>query len=96
MDILVAYDVRTDTKAGRRRLRKVGLACLAYGQRVQKSVFECSLSPSQYVQFEHRLLGCINQQEDQLRIYRLPVPRGQYVTIYGRRDEIDLDEPLVL
>ncbi len=46
MDILVAYDVRTDTTAGRRRLRKVGLACLAYGQRVQKSVFECSLTPS--------------------------------------------------
>lgn len=95
MDILVTYDVRTDTKAGRNRLRNVGKACLAYGQRVQKSVFECSLTPSQYVQFEHRLVRCINQQEDRLRIYRLPAPYDDNVTIYGKRDEIDLDEPMV-
>ncbi|MBV8610741.1 MAG: CRISPR-associated endonuclease Cas2, partial [Singulisphaera sp.] len=41
MLILVTYDVSTTTPEGRRRLRKVAIACKNYGQRVQKSVFEC-------------------------------------------------------
>lgn len=44
MDVLVAYDVAVETPTGQRRLRKVAEACLAYGQRVQQSVFECSLT----------------------------------------------------
>jgi len=44
MEVLVAYDVATEDSAGRRRLRRVAQACEAYGQRVQKSVFECVLS----------------------------------------------------
>jgi CRISPR-associated endonuclease Cas2 len=35
MDILVSYDVNTETKEGRRRLRKVATICKDYGQRVQ-------------------------------------------------------------
>jgi CRISPR-associated protein Cas2 len=41
MEILVAYDVATDDAAGKRRLRRVAEVCMAFGQRVQKSVFEC-------------------------------------------------------
>jgi CRISPR-associated protein Cas2 len=32
MEVLVAYDVATDTAAGRRRLRRVAQICLNYGQ----------------------------------------------------------------
>ena len=39
MLVLVCYDVNTETKAGRRRLRRVARACEGIGQRVQKSVF---------------------------------------------------------
>ena len=35
MLIVVAYDVATETKEGRRRLRRVAQACKDYGQRVQ-------------------------------------------------------------
>lgn len=38
MLILVAYDVSTETREGRRRLRRVAKICQDYGQRVQKSV----------------------------------------------------------
>ena len=44
MWILITYDVATDTAAGRSRLRRVAKTCEDYGQRVQKSVFECTVT----------------------------------------------------
>ena len=67
MDVLVTYDVSTETNEGKRRLRHVAEACLAYGQRVQKSVFECSLNEMQLEKLKHRLLQCISEQEDSLK-----------------------------
>ncbi len=55
MEVLVAYDVATDTAAGRRRLRQVAKVCEAHGQRVQKSVFECVLNDAQLELLVHRL-----------------------------------------
>jgi len=77
MDILVTYDVSTETNEGKRRLRKVAEACLAYGQRVQKSVFECSLNEMQLEHLKDRLLGCMNEKEDSLRIYRMTQARSR-------------------
>lgn len=72
MDILVTYDVNTETKEGRRRLRKVAEACKDYGQRVQYSVFECRVNQMQYETFQARLLKIINPRTDSIRFYRLP------------------------
>jgi len=96
MDLLVAYDVNTETNEGKRRLRKVAEVCLAYGQRVQKSVFECSLNEVQIISFKHRLLRCIDEQEDSLRIYRLPQPRERYLWTYGIQLEIDYNGSLIV
>lgn len=43
MWIVVAYDVRTDEAKGRKRLRRVAQVCKDFGQRVQKSIFECQV-----------------------------------------------------
>ncbi|NJL53571.1 MAG: CRISPR-associated endonuclease Cas2, partial [Hydrococcus sp. SU_1_0] len=75
MDILVTYDVNTETKEGRRRLRKVAEACKDYGQRVQYSVFECRVNDMQYETFQARLLKIMNPQTDSIRFYRLRSPR---------------------
>ena len=96
LDILVAYDVVTDTSAGRRRLRKVAEACTAYGQRVQKSVFECTLSEMQVDLLKHRLLSIIDESEDSLRIYHLQQPRTRYLWTCGVRREIDYTGPLIV
>ena len=40
MLVIVCYDVNTETREGRRRLRRVAKLCEGIGQRVQKSVFE--------------------------------------------------------
>jgi CRISPR-associated protein Cas2 len=96
MDLLITYDVNTETNAGKRRLRKVAEVCLAYGQRVQKSVFECSLDEMQLISLKHRLLQCIDEQEDSLRIYRLRHPRERYLWTYGICHDIDYHGPLIV
>lgn len=96
MNILIAYDVSTETAAGRKRLRKVALACQDFGQRVQKSVFECSVNEMQYEEVMRRLLEIIEEKEDSLRVYRLVEPKEKYVQVYGVNTAVDFDEPLVL
>ncbi len=96
MNILITYDVSTETAAGRRRLRKVALACLDFGQRVQKSVFECSVTEMQYEEVMRRLLDIIEEKEDSLRVYRLIEPKEKYVQVYGVNTAVDFEEPLVL
>lgn len=55
MLVLVTYDVSTVEKAGVRRLRRVARACEDYGTRVQKSVFECQVGKTEWVNLRHRL-----------------------------------------
>lgn len=95
MDVLVAYDVNTETKEGRRRLRKVATVCKDFGQRVQYSVFECKVTEAQYESLRARLLGVINQDEDSLRLYRLRAPREETVECYGLDSYISYDDPLI-
>ena len=62
MLMLVAYDVNTETAAGRRRLRRVARACLDYGQRVQNSVFECEGEPALWTTLRARLVAEIDAE----------------------------------
>lgn len=75
MLVLVCYDVSTETKQGRRRLRRVAKVCESTGQRVQKSVFECQLDVAKFEALERELLAEIDLTEDCLRIYRVPGTR---------------------
>jgi CRISPR-associated protein Cas2 len=95
-DVLVAYDVATETAAGRKRLRKVAQICLAFGQRVQNSVFECRVTPAQLEDLEDRLLRVIALEEDRLRLYRLPADRERMVRVHGLTPPHDLREPLII
>jgi len=88
--------VSTESAAGRRRLHRVAKVCEAYGQRVQKSVFECIVTPGQLEQLRHRLRKEIDEGEDSLRIYRLQEPRERYLQVLGRQVVLDLHDPLVL
>jgi CRISPR-associated protein Cas2 len=96
MLILVCYDVNTETKEGRRRLRRVAKACESRGQRVQKSVFECQLETSQFEALERKLLSEIDPLQDCLRLYRIPETRGFEVLEHGTFKSLDFDGPLVL
>ena len=71
MLVVIAYDVNTETSAGRARLRKVAKACVNFGQRVQNSVFECILDATQYRVLKHRLEQMIDPKTDRMRFYNL-------------------------
>lgn len=96
MLVIVCYDVNTETREGRRRLRRVAKLCESTGQRVQKSVFECQIGLAQLETLERKLLAEIDDQQDCLRIYRLPDTRGAEVHEYGQFKATDFDGPLVL
>ncbi len=96
MLVLVCYDVSTETKAGRRRLRRVAKVCESTGQRVQKSVFECQVSLAQFEELERKLLAEIDTTQDCLRLYRMPETRGFEVREHGAFKAVDFDGPLVL
>jgi CRISPR-associated protein Cas2 len=96
MLVLVCYDVSTETKQGRRRLRRVARVCESTGQRVQQSVFECKLDVAQFETLERELLAEINVLEDCLRLYRIPGTRGFEVIEHGTFRAVDFEGPLVL
>jgi CRISPR-associated protein Cas2 len=96
MLMLVAYDVSTETAAGRRRLRRVARTCLDFGQRVQNSVFECEVDPGQWVALRARLIAEIDPEKDSLRFYRLGANGGRRVEHVGAKPVLDLEGPLVL
>ena len=56
MLVVVSYDVDTTDASGRRRLRRIAKTCQNSGQRVQFSVFECEVTPADWVKLRTRLL----------------------------------------
>ncbi|HQZ32729.1 MAG TPA: CRISPR-associated endonuclease Cas2 [Arenimonas sp.] len=96
MLVIVCYDVNTEDRAGRRRLRRVAKVCESTGQRVQKSVFECQVNLAQMEDLERRLLAEIDLDTDCLRLYRLADSKGCEVREHGRFRATDFEDPLVL
>lgn len=96
MNILVAYDVNTQTSAGARRLRQVAKTCLGFGQRVQDSVFECTIVETDMERFRARLLKIIDPVQDSLRIYKLHARREEVVEVHGRDLYRDYNAPLII
>ena len=71
MLVLITYDVSTADADGKRRLRQVAKKCVAHGQRVQNSVFECSLDAAQLRLLQAELTTLIAPEKDSLRFYLL-------------------------
>ena len=92
---LITYDVSTISPEGRRRLRHVAQACKNYGQRVQKSVFECLVGPSEWVLLSERLHEIINPEEDSLRVYPLDENARSRIEHIGRFQPLDFEGPLI-
>ncbi len=93
--MLVTYDVNVETRAGRRRLRRVARACLDHGQRVQKSVFECEVEPARWTALRARLVAEIDPATDSLRFYHLGAEGRRKVDHVGANAVLDLEGPLV-
>lgn len=96
MMVLVTYDVETTDQGGARRLRRMAKACEDYGQRVQKSVFECVVEPAQWKVLEARLLSIMDKERDSLRVYMLGANWQRRVEHHGVKLSYTQEEPIVL
>ena len=91
MLVIIAYDVETSTQEGRTRLRKVAKLCVNYGQRVQNSVFECSVDPAQLVEIEHQLQKIIDNDLDNIRIYHMGKNWERKIETLGKSESYNPD-----
>lgn len=96
MLVLITYDVNTTDTAGRKRLSKVAKICVNYGQRVQNSVFECSLDNAQLIAVRDKLRKVINENSDSLRIYNLGNAYANRIEHYGIKTSYDPAETMIM
>lgn len=95
MLVLVTYDVCTETEQGRKRLRKVAKTCVNYGQRVQNSVFECSLTPSELCVLENKLAKIIDIEKDSVRIYLIGNKYQNKIKHFGAKQAYSPDDTFI-
>ena len=96
MLVLVTYDVNTTTADGKRRLRNVAKKCVAHGQRVQNSVFECLLDEAQYRMLKAELTQIIDERTDSLRFYQLGNHYRNKVEHIGAKQSYSPEEVLMI
>lgn len=96
MMVLVSYDVNITSNGGTRRLRRAAKICKDYGQRVQFSVFECVVDPTQWVVLRQKLIDVIDSDKDSLRFYFLGANWRRRVEHIGAKETIDLEGPLIV
>ena len=96
MMVLITYDVNVTTPAGKSRLRKVAKQCQNYGQRVQNSVFECLVDPTQFTELKYRLEKIVDPKTDSLRYYYLGKNWKRSVEHYGMKETYDPEGVLII
>lgn len=96
MLVLITYDVYTADAAGKRRLRLVAKKCVAHGQRVQNSVFECSLDAGQLRLLQAELTALIDPKTDSLRFYSLDNRYQTKVRHIGAKPAYQPDDVLMV
>ncbi|VEH87963.1 CRISPR-associated endoribonuclease Cas2 [Neisseria animaloris] len=88
--MLITYDISLEDAAGQARLRRIANHCLDYGVRVQYSVFECDITPDQWVKLKAKLLDTYQPETDSLRFYHLGSKWRRKVEHHGAKAAVDV------
>ena len=96
MFVVIAYDVNTESSEGRKRLRQVSKACQNHGQRVQNSLFECSVDYGTFLMLKKTLEKIIDKEKDSLRYYNLGNKWDEKVEHIGAKPGYNPDGPLII
>ena len=96
MLVLITYDVNTEDAAGRKRLNKIAKTCVAFGQRVQNSVFECLLESDDLAVLKHKILCLMDMEKDSVRFYNLGQKYATKIEHYGIKASYEPEGLLVL
>jgi len=94
--VVIAYDVNTESSEGRKRLRQVSKACQNHGQRVQNSLFECSVDYGTFLMLKKTLEKIIDKEKDSLRYYNLGNKWDEKVEHIGAKPGYNPDGPLII
>jgi CRISPR-associated protein Cas2 len=81
MFVIVSYDVSED-----KRRNKIAKKLKDFGERVQKSVFECNLDEEKIKQLVKTVVPLLDEEEDTLRIYKVCKECKKKTEIYGNGD----------
>ena len=95
MLVLVTYDVNTEDREGRKRLRRVAKQCVNYGVRVQNSVFECIVDAAQLRMLKKKLSDEIDEEKDSLRFYYLGNNHQTKVEPIGAKPALSVEDELI-
>ncbi len=90
MLMLITYDVSLTDGTGQKRLRQISKTCLDYGMRVQYSVFECEITPAQWVELKGALMDIYDPDVDSLRFYHLGANWKRRVEHHGAKETLDI------
>ncbi len=96
MMVLITYDVNTETNEGKRRLSKIAKLCKGSGQRVQCSVFECLVSPSQFLELKNKLEKIADPSTDSLRYYFFGNNWRDKIKHFGAKASYDPEGTLIV
>ncbi|VEJ49332.1 CRISPR-associated endoribonuclease Cas2 [Neisseria weaveri] len=88
--MLITYDISLEGADGQARLRRIAKHCLDYGVRVQYSVFECDVTPDQWVKLKAKLLDTYQPETDSLRFYHLGSKWRRKVEHHGAKAAVDV------
>jgi len=90
MFVVVSYDVVDD-----RKRTKIAKAMKSFGERVQKSVFECRIDDQQFIRMKKTLEGIMDMNEDSIRYYFLCKGCIERIEISGWGTVVE-DENLII
>lgn len=96
MMVIISYDVNTQDKEGKTRLRKVAKECQKHGQRVQNSVFEADLDYSAFMKLKDKLVNLIDKNIDSLRFYYLGNKWKTRVEHIGAKETYDPEGVIII
>ena len=81
---VIAYDIRED-----RRRARVAAVLQAYGDRVQRSVFVCTLEVALLREVRDRVAGIINPETDSVYVFRQCSACWESVGVHGQASVAD-------
>lgn len=96
MMVIISYDVCTEDKEGKKRLRKVAKECENHAQRVQNSVFEVDLDYGKFLKLKDSLLKIIDDKKDSLRFYYLGNNWKKRVEHFGAKETYNPEGVIII
>ncbi len=89
--IIVSYDIHDE-----KRLSRIGHLMKDYGERVLKSVFECTISDGMFHEMKNKIEGIIDPMEDSVRYYFLCDKCLKNMELSGQGTKFKKDEPYTI